>query len=53
MTSLTDLAETMQALLTTKADELARRCGFVKRQRKITGANFAQTVVFTAMADSS
>jgi hypothetical protein len=42
----------MQALLTTKADELARSCGFVRRQRKITGANFAQTVVFTAMADA-
>jgi hypothetical protein len=52
MTTLTELARTMQDLLTTKADELARRCGFVKRKRKITGANFAQTVVFTAMADS-
>jgi hypothetical protein len=52
MTTLTDLARTMQDLLTTKADRLARRCGFVKRRRKITGANFAQTVVFTAMADS-
>lgn len=51
MTNLTQLAEALQALLTTKADELARRCGFVKRQRKITGSNFAQAVVFTAMAD--
>src|SRR5512135_3416363 len=42
----------MQALLTTKADELARSCGFVRRQRKVTGANFAQAVVFTAMADA-
>jgi hypothetical protein len=40
----------MQALLTTTADELARSCGFVRRQRKVTGANFAQTVIFTAMA---
>jgi hypothetical protein len=52
MTTLTDLAGTMQELLTTKADELARQCGFVKRRRKITGANFVQTVVFTALADS-
>jgi hypothetical protein len=52
MTTLTELARTMQDLLTTKADQLARRCGFVKRKRKISGANFAQTVVFTAMADS-
>jgi hypothetical protein len=42
----------MQDLLTTKADQLASQCGFVKRKRKVTGANFAQTVVFTAMADS-
>jgi hypothetical protein len=52
MTHLTELAETMQALLTTQADEIARQCGFVKRKRKVSGANFAQTVVFTAMADS-
>src|SRR5512132_3812225 len=52
LTTLTQLAEAMQALLTTKADELARSCGFVRRQRKVTGANFAQAVVFTAMADA-
>ena len=52
MTTLTQLAEAMQALLTTKADELARSCGFVRRTRKVTGANFAQAVVFTALADS-
>jgi hypothetical protein len=52
VTHLTELAEAMQALLTTTADDLARRCGFVQRQRKVTGANFAQTVVFTALADA-
>jgi hypothetical protein len=41
----------MQALLTTRADELARSCGFVRRARKVTGANFAQALVFTALAD--
>ena len=51
MTNLTQVAEAMQALLTTKADELARSCGFVRRQRKVTGSNFAQAVVFTALAD--
>lgn len=51
MTTLTELAQTMQDLLTTKADQLASQCGFVQRNRKVTGANFAQTVVFTAMAD--
>jgi Transposase DDE domain len=52
LTHLTELARTMQDLLTIKADPLASQCGFVKRKRKVTGANFAQTVVFTAMADS-
>jgi hypothetical protein len=51
VTTLTQLAEAMQALLTTTADEIARSSGFVRRRRKITGAHFAQTVVFTAMAD--
>jgi hypothetical protein len=51
LTTLTELAETMQALLTTKADELARSSGFVRRERKVRGSNFAQTLVFTAMAD--
>lgn len=51
MTTLTELAETMQALLTTTADELARSSGFVRRQRKVRGSNFAQALVFTAMAD--
>lgn len=52
MTTLTELAQTMQDLLTTTADQLASQCGFVRRKRKVTGANFAQSVVFTAMADS-
>ena len=51
MTTLTELAQTMQELLTTKADQLAAQCGFVRRKREVTGAHFAQAVVFTAMAD--
>jgi len=51
MTDLNQLAETMQALLTTQADDLARRTGFVIRQRKVSGSKFAQTVVFTALAE--
>lgn len=47
MLNLTNLAETMQSLLTNRADELARETGFVVRQRKVSGANFAQTMVFT------
>jgi hypothetical protein len=51
MTNLTQLAETMQVLLTTEADDLARHTGFIRRQRKVSGSNFAQTVVFTALAE--
>jgi hypothetical protein len=51
LTTLTQLAETVQEILTTKADELARSTGFVQRQRKVSGSNFAQTLVFTALAD--
>jgi hypothetical protein len=51
VTNLTQLAETVQVLLTTEADELARQTGFVIRQRKVSGSNFAQTVVFSAMAN--
>jgi hypothetical protein len=49
LTTLTELAESMQDLLTTTADELARRTGFIKRQRKLTGSHFAQTIVFATM----
>src|SRR4051812_30813358 len=52
MTHLTELARTMQDLLTTQADRLASRCGFVKRKRKVTGATSPQPVASPAMADS-
>ena len=52
MTTFAELAETMQDLLTTTADDLARETGLVKRQRKLTGSRFAQTIVFTMMAHS-
>lgn len=51
MTSLTELARAVQQLLGEEADELAAQTGFVKRRRKVSGANFARTVVFTALAD--
>lgn len=36
----------MRNVLTSKADELGRSTGFIKRQVKVTGSWFAQTVVF-------
>ncbi len=50
MTSITDLAHTLPTLLTRTADELAKATGFVKRQRKVSGASFAQVVVLGRLA---
>jgi hypothetical protein len=51
MTRLAELAHTLQALFTTTAEQLARQTGFVRRKSKLTGALFAQTVVFSWLAD--
>jgi Transposase DDE domain len=51
MTSLQSLTTALQELLTTTADRLARSSGLIRRQRKVTGSNFAQTLVFTWMGD--
>lgn len=45
MSSVAQLAHTMQTLLTTTADDLARSSGFLHRRRKLTGACFAQALV--------
>jgi hypothetical protein len=49
---LTALAAAMQVLLTTTADRIARESGFVLRRRKVSGSNFAQALVFAALAES-
>lgn len=46
MTTLAQVAKVLQILLTTRADDLARSTGFVKRESKLTGARFAQALVF-------
>src|SRR6476620_8914801 len=40
------LAPILQALMTTKADELARQTRFVQRQRELTGADLLQALPF-------
>jgi len=47
MTTVPQLAHTLQTLFTTTAEQLARQTGFVRRTSKLTGPIFAQTVVFT------
>lgn len=51
MNDLNRLARAMQDLLTGTADRLAREAGFVRRQRKVTGANFAQALVLSFLGD--
>lgn len=46
MTNILRLSRAMQHALSEIPDSLARRCGFIQRQRKFTGALFVQTLVF-------
>ncbi len=47
MTTLTQLCQAIQTVLTTAADHAARATRFVQRRSKLTGAKFVQTLVFT------
>jgi len=51
MVTIAQLAGTLQTLFTSTADRLARSSGFVQRRSKLTGAAFAQTMVFGALAN--
>ncbi len=46
MTSVSQLCQTFQTVLTTGADRAAQATRFVQRQSKLTGAKFVQTLVF-------
>ena len=46
MDILTRITDAMQGVLTETADTVAIETGFVKRQRKVTGSKFVQTLVF-------
>ena len=52
-TKIAQIAEILQDVLTTKADELGRASGFIKRQKKFSGSSFAQTLVFGWLANPS
>ncbi len=51
MTSVTQLCQTLQTVLTSVADQAARASQFVQRRSKLTGAKFVQTLVFTWLAE--
>lgn len=46
MEIVSQVAHAMQTVLTETANQLAQETGLIKRQRKLTGASFAQTLVF-------
>lgn len=46
MTSIEQVGQAMQRILGDKADQFARKTGFVQRESKMGGAEFVQTLVF-------
>ena len=52
-TKIPHMAEKLQEILTSKADEMGRMSGFIKRQKKFSGSSFAQTLVFGWLANPS
>lgn len=46
MLTIAEVAETLQTVLGPEANRLAQATGWLKRQRKLTGATFVQTLVF-------
>ena len=51
MSILSQVCNKMQKLLTHTADEAARECGLVQRNRKLTGSALVQTLVFGWLAN--
>jgi Transposase DDE domain len=51
MTTVADLSSHLQTLFTSVANQVAQRCRFVQRTSKLTGAAFAQALVFGYMAN--
>jgi len=46
MTDITQISSALQNILGKQADQFARKTNFIQREVKITGSNFAQTLVF-------
>jgi hypothetical protein len=51
MTTITEVAEAMQRVLTIDADRLGRESGFIQRQRQFRGSSFVQMLVFGYLAN--
>lgn len=52
MSIFTSIAQAMQSIFNEEANELAKKTGFIKRQRKITGSNFIKTLLFAWLQTS-
>ena len=46
MKTITQISRALQTLFGTQADHLARETGFIQREVKVSGSNFAKTLVF-------
>ena len=51
MISVTQVSETLRQILEEEANQLAKETGFMQRERIITGADFAQTLIFGRLAE--
>jgi hypothetical protein len=51
MTTIPQVSQAMQKVLHEEAEKAGRASGFIKRQRKLSGASFVQTLVFGWMAN--
>lgn len=51
-TSINELAEILQKLLIEDANRIGRESGFIQRQRKLSGASFAQALLFGWQANA-
>src|SRR3990172_1786322 len=45
-TTILQLSEILQKLLIEDANHIGRESGFIRRERKLSGASFAQSVIF-------
>jgi len=45
MDTIAQIAHDLQEILNERANELAKETHFIQRQRKITGADFVQTLI--------
>ena len=45
-TTIPQLSQTLQQLLIEDANQIGRESGFIQRQRKLSGASFAQSLIF-------